>query len=302
MRFELPIDRHQRELAARALEDAGAPFDPADGARFRDGARRVWARYQAARARTPPSLWARGAHLVDRWLYERRREEHIDDPTLPAIARARLQRSLDRLNRAVGTYHWISGALERLLVETGGARGEVSVLDLGSGHGAFPIHLAARGRLAGARLRVVGSDLVPAYVEAARAAAARAGVAVEFRRVDALELDRLDERFDVIVCTQTVHHFAPESLAELMARARSNARRGVLLFDARRSLLSLALLAPGLLALSGGDPMFLHDGVVSLRRMYSPAELELLARCAPGGESFSAENHGPFYVVARATA
>jgi 2-polyprenyl-3-methyl-5-hydroxy-6-metoxy-1,4-benzoquinol methylase len=302
VQFHLPIDRHQRELAARALEAAGAPFDPGDAERFRDGVRRVWARYQQERARAaPPSLLERGALAIDRLVFERRREEHIDDPALPDARRTRLVRSLDRLNRALGTYFWIFRALEGLLELTSGAGdGDVSVLDVGSGHGAFPIRLAKRGRLGKARVRVIGSDIEPAYVAAAQEAAARAGAPVEFRRVDALALDRLEERFDVIVCTQTVHHFPPEFLAELMVRARANARRGVLLFDGRRSALSIALASPGMLALSGADPLFLHDGVVSLRRMYSPAELEMLALCAPGGEAFSARNYGPAYVIAQA--
>jgi SAM-dependent methyltransferase len=210
-----------------------------------------------------------------------------------------LQRSLDRLNRTFGIYLWMFRALERF---ADGAGGELSVLDVGSGHGAFPIRLAARGRLGAARLRVVGSDIEPAYVEAAQQAAARAGVAVEFRRLDALALDRVEERFDLIVCTQTAHHFPPEFLAELMLRARRNARRGVLFFDGRRSALSIALGSPGMFALSGADPLFLHDAVVSVRRMYSPAELEMLALCAPGGEAFSARNYGPVHVIAQARA
>jgi 2-polyprenyl-3-methyl-5-hydroxy-6-metoxy-1,4-benzoquinol methylase len=286
LHYDLPRDALQRELRDRALRSAGAPFDPKDPDKFRDGVTRVWRDYQAERRR---------ANLfLDLALHARDREEHIDNPDLPAKLRTRLIRTLDRLNRALGAYQWIFAALERFLDD---GSDDVSILDLGSGHGAFPIRLAKRGRLGNHRLRVVGSDLAMAYVEEARRAAARARVNVEFRQLDALKLDQLDEQFDILTCTQTVHHFPPEFLASMMVSARNHARRGVLFFDAQRTLFNaLGVAAAGTIA-SIGDRMFVHDAVVSIRRMYGPGELELLARCAPGGESFRARNFGPFYVV-----
>jgi SAM-dependent methyltransferase len=300
--FDLPLDAFQRALAREALVAGGAPFDPADPERFRAGARRVWEIYQDARRSRRPPLAAWPSHEIDRRVYERDRGEHIDDPSLPAERRTQLIESLDRVNAVVGAYRWLFHALKLHLRSA--PSGEVSVLDIGSGHGRLPIRLALKGQLGAHRLRVIGSDIEPAYVAAARIAAAEAGADVEFRVIDALALDRLpaEDRFDVITCTQTVHHFPPDFLAELLARARARARHGVLLFDARRSMLTLGGVYLATYALSAGDTMFLHDGVVSIRRMYSPAELELLARCAPGGEAFAAQNFGPQYVVMRAFA
>jgi 2-polyprenyl-3-methyl-5-hydroxy-6-metoxy-1,4-benzoquinol methylase len=298
MFFDLAIDGFQRGLGERALAEAGAPFDPDDRERFRAGVERVWAGYQAARLSAAPRRpvpWLQ--HRIDRAVYRRDRGEHIDDPTLPDARRTALVNDLDRLNRGLGFYHWAFRALEGVV--DGAPDGELSVLDIGSGHGAFPIRLAAEGRLGTHRLRVVGSDIEPAYVAAGVRAARARGVMVEFRRVDALALDTLAERFDVITCTQTVHHFPPAMLADLMVRARRNARHGVLFFDARRGAVTLAGVTLAALAISR-DRFFLDDGTVSVRRMYSPAELDLLARCAPGGGVFRARNFGPQYVVAKA--
>jgi 2-polyprenyl-3-methyl-5-hydroxy-6-metoxy-1,4-benzoquinol methylase len=284
--FDLPIDRRQRSAAARALTATGAPFSDDDLA---EGAARVWDAYVAADA----GGW------IDRAIHRRDREEHIDDEALPAERRRALIRSLDRLNGVLGAYAMIRLALAQLLDEAGAPTDRpVTVLDVGSGHGAFPIALARSRRLDGRALRVIGSDLADAYVEEARAAAAAKGVDVEFRRLDATRLaDELDEPVDVITCTQTVHHFPPPLVAKLLSSARRAARLGVIFFDARRAPLTLAgiaLLAP---IISAGDRMFLHDGVVSVRRMYSPAELEMLARCTPGGEAYRATNFGPQYVT-----
>jgi len=290
LHYDLPRDALQRELRDKALRSAGAPFDPEDRDGFMSGVQRVWRDYQAERRRS--------SMLLDLAVHTREREEHIDNPALPEDKRRGLIRALDRINRALGAYQWIFAALERFLDRVPGE--QVSVLDLGSGHGAFPIRLAERGRLGRHQLRVVGSDLSPTYVDEARQNAARRRVDVDFRVVDALALDRLDEKFDVLTCTQTVHHFPPELLARMMVSARRHARRGVLFFDAQRSAFNaLGVAALGTLV-SGGDSMFIHDAVVSIRRMYGPGELELLARCAPGGEVFRARNFGPFYVVLEA--
>ncbi len=298
--YSLPLDEYQRKLADRVLRESGAPFDLTDPAAFRDRVARVWGLYQAVRHKEHPFLPPlRIADRVDQLIYERKRQEYIDDPAIPIARRERLVRNLARLNEVLFSYHWFFAALEDVVRRIPGD--EVSILDIGSGHGEFPIALAKKGTLGGKRLRVVGSDIDPDYVRQAQERARAEGVAVEFRVVDALQLDRLEERFDVITSTQTVHHFSPAFVAELIARARLNARHEVVLFDARRSALSLAGVTIGTLAVAR-DPMFLHDGVYSVRRMYSPAEFEMLARCAPGGAGARARNLAYGFVVLEAAA
>ncbi|MBI2060081.1 MAG: methyltransferase domain-containing protein [Nitrospirae bacterium] len=293
------LDEHQREVVRRVLKKARAPFALAPEKRFRESVRKVWADYQSEISNGTPKGLLRLAHKVDRALYVRNREEHMDDPALDPQVRTGLVKGLDRLNRAIGTYFFFFRAMEKHLHPL--PDGQLSVLDIGSGHGAFPIRLARKGKLGRHVLRVVGSDVVPAYVEAATAEARKNKSPVEFRTIDALKLDQLEDRFDVITCTQAIHHFPPDFLAELMARARANARKSVFFFDARRAPGSVAGVATATYLLTR-NAMLVHDGIVSVRRMYSPAELELLARCAPGGEIFRARNFSTRYVLLEAYA
>lgn len=288
--FDLPLDDLQRRTAQQVLREAGAPFDP-DAPDFSDHVRRVWGLYQAQLVRLSTR---RLDHRVDRALFQRKHEEYIDNVHESADERENLIQGLDKVNRAVLAYRWFYRALEHFVRQMPGD--ECSVLDIGSGHGAFAIRLARRKRMGGKRVRVVGSDLNPDYVQRAQEEAEARGVDIEFKVLDALALHTLPERFDVITSTQTIHHFQPAMLARVIASAQRNARHGVVFLDARRSPLTLLGAMVGTSVL-GRDRKLVHDGVVSVRRMYSPAELEMLAACAPGGERLRATNLAYAYVV-----
>jgi SAM-dependent methyltransferase len=99
------------------------------------------------------------------------------------------------------------------------------VLDYGCGTGGDAIDLARHG----AR-RVIGLDVVPRYLAAARRAAGAAGVAVHFA-------ERVAERVDVIVSLDAFEHFAdPAAVLRHMA----------------------SLLAPGGVVLAAFGPTWYH--------------------------------------------
>ena len=79
--------------------------------------------------------------------------------------------------------------LEKHLPENG----KLQVLDVGTGTGFFAVLLAQAGH------RVEGVDLTPAMLEEARALAARRGLDITFREMDAQALDYEDGCFDAVI-------------------------------------------------------------------------------------------------------
>jgi len=215
---------------------------------------------------------------VDRRLY-RNDPEFLDDPTFPLEARARGLDGLHRLNELFGSYEAFTRALTPLieLAEERGRR-PVRVHDLAAGHAGFAIYLKQR---LGDRVAVEASDIKDEYLELGRARARELGVDVDFFVEDALAIDGPRRRgVDILLCTQSIHHFSPGMVARMIGEAARAATTGVLFVDAERSWIFY-----GLIALLGAiyvrSWVLTHDGMVSLRRMFYEEELGLLAALAP---------------------
>ncbi len=221
--------------------------------------------------------------------------EYLDDPALDEALRQRIMRDLDSLNGLLDAYEVF---LDHLLPLAASGR-TTRVLDLAAGHGGFPLAAAREARERGLELRFTASDLKREYLDLGAEIAAREQLPVEFRVQDALDLSNLEHgAYDVITCTQSLHHFSP-GLVTLMFRAAARAAaRGVVFLDGCRSaLVGVALAGVGLTRFR--NRAFAHDAWVSTRRFYVPEELDLLARLGSWGDAVEARWVPPGYCLLR---
>lgn len=199
-------------------------------------------------------------------------EELLDDPAAdPAAVRESL-RNIARSNRWFGGAQALRWALGRALA--GVPRGTtLTLLDIGTGSGDLPRAAAAWG----ARR---GLTIVPIGLERSRVAAALArerGVPTVVACASALPVR--PGAADVVLVSQVAHHLAPDSAVALFAACERLARRAVIVADLRRSALARLAFRGGA-ALLRFDHVTRHDGVLSIRRGYTPAELRELTRRA----------------------
>ncbi len=185
---------------------------------------------------------------------------------------------LQRINRWFGGIRTTRHMLEKVVAAwpalVGGvarrdanahAKPELSLLDVGAGGGDVCVAAAAQIRgVAGISITLL--DRMPSHLP-------RNGV----RKVagDALSLPLRDGSFDLVACSLLVHHFEPAEIVRFVNEALRVARVAVLLNDLRRSPLHLALVCAGF-------PLFTRvsyvDGIASVRRAYTPAELKPILR------------------------
>ena len=106
-------------------------------------------------------------------------------------------------------------------------RGEVNVLDLGTGTALIPIELCRRTT----HCSVLAVDLAAHMLELARKNVAAAGLAsrIELQQIDAKALPFSDGRFDVVMSNSIIHHI-PEPMHSLREAVRVTKSGGLLFF------------------------------------------------------------------------
>jgi 2-polyprenyl-6-hydroxyphenyl methylase / 3-demethylubiquinone-9 3-methyltransferase len=143
------------------------------------------------------------------------------------------------------------------------------VLDVGCGGGLLAEALAARGA------RVVGIDLAPANVEAARTHAAGGGLGIDYR-VAAIETLAADEPggFDIVTCLEMLEH-VPDPARIVAACGRVLRAGGTAFFSTiNRNAKSFGLAIVGAEYLLGLVPRGTHE----YRKLVRPAELATWCR------------------------
>lgn len=277
----LQLEHLHREAMRDLWPDAGALPDWQDGDTLEAVTDRAVAELRAARIRAAARRGPlhRAWEAIDRAI-RTDEGEWLDDPDFPEATKLEMVRALHLFNRVVGVYPRYLAILEPWIrkAAAAGAR-PVRVLELASGSGELACALLREARRRGLDVAVTASDVVPGYVAAGRETAARRGLELEWRALDAFDLSALEDgAFDVAFVAQSIHHFGPGQLARVIAETRRVARQAFVAMDGRRSLANLALV-PGLAAFALRRP-HLHDATVTARRFYAEAELELVARIA----------------------
>ncbi len=221
--------------------------------------------------------------------------EYLDDPSLDRQMRVRLLSTLDALNGILGSYRAFLRAMEPLLC----AGRTTRVLDLAAGHGGFAIAATRLAREQGLALEVTATDIKQEYLDIGREVAARDGLDVRFFVQDALDLSNIPRgEYDVVMCTQSLHHFPASMIARMFREAASVAGSGVLFIDGCRSVMH-GLLVPVLGVMRYRDRAFAHDAWVSFRRFFAPEELGLVTGLGPEGDAVEAKWMRPAHCLVR---
>jgi SAM-dependent methyltransferase len=204
--------------------------------------------------------------------------EQMDLEGTPAGVRAGILRDLDRVHGLIGSEQHLLALLEPFLARR--VSGPLELLDIASGHGRFPIALARLARRRGLPLRITATDISVELLELCRQNVARSGESVQVRRLDALRPDLPPRSVDLVICTNSLHHFGTRGLLGLLAAAPALCREGMVLMDPFRAASAL-LPATLLFGLWGRERASVSDAQQSIRRAWTAEELRLLAGLVP---------------------
>ncbi|MFL5385879.1 MAG: methyltransferase domain-containing protein [Longimicrobiaceae bacterium] len=215
----------------------------------------------------------------------------------PAQDREELARSLADLR---GVNRWLGGTrvllhhLEELIERH--PQASYRIVDLATGSGDIPLAVARWARERDLQVEIVATDnhattLALAAEHTAHEPAVRTEIA------DVLHLPWDDDAFDVALLSTALHHFDDErDCLRVLREMHRVSRIGFIVNDLARS--RMALLGARLLAATvwRTHPVTRHDGPLSVRRAFTPAELRGLAARA-GFARAEVRAHLPFRVA-----
>jgi len=206
------------------------------------------------------------ASCLDRFL-QTDRPEYLDRDDVDDDLKRQVVDALDWTGRVFGNHEKFA----RHALEVIAGVPDPRILELGAGHGALSRLLLENHPTA----QVTVTDINP--VSVARMAADFADEPrATVREANATAIDAADGAFDLALFALSFHHLPPESAARVFAEGTRVANT-LMIIDLPRppSLLHLCRLAT-MLPLAPFIP-FVHDGVISSLRCYSPAALRTLA-------------------------
>ncbi|PRA04529.1 methyltransferase [Arthrobacter sp. MYb229] len=207
--------------------------------------------------------------------------EEMDRPDCDPTLLRRTYAQFPLVNRVVAGWR---GNYVRFIRPVLRRRPETRILDVGCGGGDLAMNLARWALADGLSTQILGIDPDPRAIGYARQAMRRAALpegVVQFRETTSALLAAAGEQFDVVLSNHLLHHLEARELQQLQVDTESLCTGIGLHSDIRRARAALLLFGTATLPLAGTS-LIRRDGLVSIRRSYTSAELRHRAR--PGWE------------------
>lgn len=195
-------------------------------------------------------------------------EERMDSPDLDPAIYAAVLGDLAKVNQVTMAARPTLDFLKRTSPRSG-----FRLLDVGFGQGDMLRRIARWARPRGIEAALVGIDLNPSSVAAARAATP--GDVIDYRTGDYAALG--DEHWDFVISSLVAHHMSHDQLIAFLRFMEANAKRGWLVNDLHRHAFAwhgFPLLARAM----GWHEIVRADGQLSIARSYRPGEWPAILR------------------------
>ena len=202
------------------------------------------------------------------------KEELMDDFSIGGDLLRDTLDKLENINRWLGGNKVTLNGLKKLL-KNHPKEQEVSIVDIGCGHGDILRDVAKFGRKNGYRMNLLGVDANPTAIQYAKELSA------EYPEVHFITEDIFSETFqkrqiDVILATLFLHHFKETQLITFLSNSLQQTKIGILVNDLHRHKLAYYLFL--LLSLFIKNKMIIEDGLTSVLRGFKRKDLEGISK------------------------
>ena len=202
--------------------------------------------------------------------YRTQEAEIMDDFSLQGEELREALDQIARINQLLGgnkvTLEGIKKVIPSNKTET------ITIADIGCGNGDMLRMLSDFAQKNKLDFKLIGIDANDFTINYAK----KLSVAypnIDYQCVDIFSEDFKTLKFDIIVCTLTLHHFTNEQILNIITTFRDNAKTGIIINDLHRSKLAYRLFEL-ICFIFKLNRMSRQDGLISILRGFKKNELE----------------------------
>jgi 2-polyprenyl-3-methyl-5-hydroxy-6-metoxy-1,4-benzoquinol methylase len=148
---------------------------------------------------------------------------------------------------------------------------EITIVDVGCGNGDMLRTLSDYGLKNNLNFKLIGIDANDFTINHARKLS-KNYLNISFRCEDVFKKNFAELKYDIVLCTLTLHHFKDDEILQLMTVFNTNSRIGIVINDLHRSAVSYRLFR-ALCFVFRLNHMSREDGLISILRGFKKEEL-----------------------------
>lgn len=152
----------------------------------------------------------------------------------------------------------------------------IIIADIGCGNGDMLRMLAKYGKKRNLNFKLIGIDANAFTIDYAQKLS-KDFSNIEYRCMDIFSEEFSQLKYDIVLCTLTLHHFSTKQIAEVMETLNKNASIGIVVNDLHRSKLAYRLFEL-IAVIFNLNNMSRNDGLISILKGFKKKELEGLSQ------------------------
>ena len=202
------------------------------------------------------------------------KEELMDDFSIGGDLLRDTLDKLENINRWLGGNKGTLSGL-KMILKNHPKEQEVSIVDIGCGHGDILRDIANFGRKKGYKMKLLGVDANPTAIAYAKELSTQYSE-INFKTEDIFSKEFKNRTFDVVLATLFLHHFKEMQLVSFLKQAINQSKKGIVVNDLHRHKLAYYLFM--VLSIFIRNKMIIEDGLTSVLRGFTRKELEVISQ------------------------
>lgn len=202
--------------------------------------------------------------------YRTDKEEIMDDFTMEGEVLREALDKIAKINQLLGGNKLTLRGVKTLLNEVV-HNNEITIVDVGCGNGDMLRTLAIYGKKNNLNFKLIGVDANNFTINHAIHLSSKYPN-ISFRCEDIFDKVFNELKYDIVLCTLTLHHFKDAEIEKIMAIFHANAKIGIVINDLHRSRVAYRLFQIVCAAFQLND-MSREDGLISILRGFKKEDL-----------------------------